>query len=115
GDCTSVSAGDIDSGSVLKGAASSSIYGVRGANGVILVTTKTGKAGAPTLDFVSYYGWQTPTALPIFLGSVDYMTLQNEANRNAGQGPTYSDEQIEIAKNGSDPNYFANTDWIDEV
>lgn len=115
GDINILNPGDIESVSVLKDAASSSIYGVRGANGVILVTTKTGKAGAPTLNFNSYYGWQTPTALPNFLGSVDYMTLQNEANRNAGQGPTYSDEQIEIAKNGSDPNYFANTDWIDEV
>ncbi|MCT1531602.1 SusC/RagA family TonB-linked outer membrane protein [Sphingobacterium daejeonense] len=106
---------DIENISVLKDAASSSIYGVRGANGVILVTTKKGKSGAPSLNFSSYYGWQTPTALPKFLGSVDYMILQNEANENAGQGPTYSEEQIEIARNGSDPNYFANTNWIDEV
>jgi len=106
---------DIENISVLKDAASSSIYGVRGANGVILVTTKKGKSGTPSLNFNSYYGWQTPTALPKFLGSVDYMILQNEANENAGQGPTYSQDQIEIARNGSDLNYFANTDWIQEV
>lgn len=115
GDINILNPDDIESVSVLKDAASSSIYGVRGANGVILVTTKKGQSGAPSLNFNSYYGWQTPTALPNFLGSVDYMTLQNEANRNAGQGPTYSEEQIGIARDGSDPNYFANTNWIDEV
>lgn len=115
GDMNILNPDDIESISVLKDAASSSIYGVRGANGVILVTTKKGKSGEPSLNFNSYYGWQAPTELPNFLGSVDYMILQNEANRNAGQGPTYSEEQIEIAKAGSDQNYFANTDWIDEV
>lgn len=106
---------DIESISVLKDAASSSIYGVRGANGVIMVTTKTGKSGQTNVSLNSYVGFQTPTALPKFLGSADYMMLQNEANVNAGQNPTYTDEQIEIARNGSDPNYFANTDWIEEV
>ncbi|WP_379023809.1 TonB-dependent receptor [Parapedobacter deserti] len=107
---------DIESISVLKDAASSSIYGVRGANGVILVTTKQGKAGSkPNISLNSYFGRQTPTALPDFLGSPDYMMLQNEANINAGQNPTYTEEQIRIAREGSDPNYFANTDWIDEV
>ncbi|KGE13172.1 SusC/RagA family TonB-linked outer membrane protein [Sphingobacterium deserti] len=106
---------DIESISVLKDAASSSIYGVRGANGVIMVTTKKGTSGTPNISLNSYMGWQTPTALPKFLGSADYMTLQNEANVNAGQNPTYTPEQIEIARNGSDPNYFANTDWISEV
>ncbi len=106
---------DIENISVLKDAASSSIYGVRGANGVIMVTTKKGTSGKTNVNYNSYVGWQTPTALPDFLGSVDYMTLQNEANVNAGQNPTYTQEQIEIARNGSDPNYFANTDWISET
>lgn len=107
---------DIESISVLKDAASSSIYGVRGANGVILVTTKQGKTGSrPNISLNSYFGMQTPTALPNFLGSPDYMMLQNEANINAGQTPTYTEEQIQIAREGSDPNFFANTDWIDEV
>lgn len=107
---------DIENISVLKDAASSSIYGVRGANGVILVTTKQGKAGSkPNISLNSYYGMQTPTALPDFLGSPEYMMLQNEANINAGQNPTYTEDQIRIARDGSDPNYFANTDWVDEV
>ena len=69
---------DIQSVSVLKDAASSSIYGVRGANGVILVTTKKGKEGTqPNISYGGYYGVQTPTALPTFLGSPQYMELLN--------------------------------------
>src|SRR5690606_1870842 len=79
----------IASVSVLTDAASSSIYGVRGANGVILVTTKTGTANAkPSISWNSYFGYQTPTALPNFLGSPEYMELQNEASVNANQSPT---------------------------
>ena len=107
---------DIQSISVLKDAASSSIYGVRGANGVILVTTKKGKEGKqPSISYGGYYGLQTPTALPNFLGSPQYMELLNEAQRNVGRNPTYTDAEIEIARNGSDPNYYANTNWIDEI
>lgn len=106
---------DIESLSVLKDAASSSIYGVRGANGVILVTTKKGKAGAPTLSYNGYYGFQTPSALPDRLGSVDYMKLLNESQINVGRNPTYTEEEIQIAQDGSDPNNYANTNWIDEV
>lgn len=116
GDLNILNPDDVESISVLKDAASSSIYGVRGANGVILVTTKQGKKGTlPTITVNSYYGRQTPTALPKFLGSTDFMTLQNEASINAGQTPVYTSEQIEIARNGSDPNYFANTNWVKEV
>ncbi|MBF9255710.1 TonB-dependent receptor [Pontibacter sp. 172403-2] len=106
---------DIATVSVLKDAASSSIYGVRGANGVIVVTTKKGSTGKPAISYDGYFGIQTPTALPEFLGSPEYMQLLNEAQRNVGLNPTYSDEQIEIARNGSDPNYYANTDWMDAI
>lgn len=106
---------DIENISVLKDAASSSIYGVRGANGVILVTTKKGKSGEPTLTYDYYYGFQKPTALPKPLGSPEYMALQNEAQENVGRNPTYSDEDIAIAKAGTDLNNYANTNWINEV
>lgn len=115
GDLNILNMNDIEQISVLKDAASSSIYGVRGANGVILVTTKKGSDGKPVLSYNNYFGWQTPTALPKFLGSVDYMTMLNEAKVNSGNNPTYTAEQIEIARNGSDLNYYANTSWIDEM
>jgi TonB-dependent SusC/RagA subfamily outer membrane receptor len=78
---------DIESISVLKDAASSSIYGVRGANGVILITTKKGKGATPAIGYTNYFGVQTPTALPKFLGSPQYMELLNEAQANAGRNP----------------------------
>lgn len=107
---------DIESVSVLKDAASSSIYGVRGANGVILITTKKGKADSkPIIGYNNYFGLQTPTALPEYLGSPDYMILLNESQRNVGRTPTYTDAEIEIARNGSDLNYYANTNWIKEI
>ncbi|WP_229971975.1 SusC/RagA family TonB-linked outer membrane protein [Pontibacter harenae] len=115
GDLDILNPNDIETISVLKDAASSSIYGVRGANGVILVTTKKGNKGTPAISYNGYVGFQTPTALPEFLGSPEYMELLNEAQRNVGRNPTYTDEDIEIARNGSDPNYFANTNWIDEI
>ncbi len=107
---------DIESISVLKDAASSSIYGVRGANGVILVTTKKGRANAkPNISYGNYFGVQTPTALPEYLGSVDYMILLNESLKNVGRPAVYTDSMINIARTGSDPNYYANTNWVNEI
>ncbi|NME70585.1 SusC/RagA family TonB-linked outer membrane protein [Flammeovirga aprica] len=107
---------DIESISVLKDAASASIYGTRAANGVILVTTKTGgTTDKVKVNYNGYAGLQKATVLPNFLDSWDYMTLKNEANSNAGRTPIYTDEEIEMARNGSDPYRYANTDWADET
>lgn len=107
---------DIASISVLKDAASSSIYGVRGANGVILVTTKKGKADSkPAISYSNYFGTQTPTALPEFLGSPEYMALLNESQLNVGRTPTYTDAEIEAARNGTDPDRYGNTNWLKEI
>ena len=116
GDINILNPEDIESVSVLKDAAASSIYGVRGANGVILVTTKKGKKDPkPTISYNNYFGFQTPTALPKYLGSPEYMELLNEAKVNSGANPTYTQEQIDIARSGSDLNYYANTNWIEEI
>jgi len=116
GDINILNPEDVESVSVLKDAASSSIYGVRGANGVILVTTKKGRNNAaPVISYNNYFGFQTPTALPKYLGSAQYMELLNEAKVNSGANPTYTQEQIDIARNGTDQNYYANTDWISEI
>jgi TonB-linked SusC/RagA family outer membrane protein len=116
GDLNIINPGDIETITVLKDAASASIYGARAANGVMLVTTKKGKADAkPSVAYNYYYGIEQPTAKVEFLSSVDYMQLLNESQRNVGKTPTYTDEQIQKAVSGSDPNYFANTDWIDAI
>ena len=69
----------IESVTVLKDAAAVAPYGMAGANGVILIKTKSGAAGLPTLTFNAYYGMQTPTYYPHLLNAVDYMKLRNEA------------------------------------
>lgn len=118
GDMSILNPEDVESVSVLKDAASASIYGVRGGNGVILITTKKGKAsadGRADIGYNGYYGMQTATALPKMAGSVAYMELMNEALINARNNPAWTDEQIQIAREGSDPNYYANTRWIEEI
>ncbi|WMI94277.1 TonB-dependent receptor [Bacteroides fragilis] len=109
---------DIETITVLKDAASSAIYGVQAANGVILITTKKGKKGQKAR--VSYSGsvsWASPTAKLDFLGSADYAMLYNEAvkNENPNAVLPYTQEDIELFRNGSDPIGHPNTNWYDEV
>ncbi|WPU93143.1 TonB-dependent receptor [Mucilaginibacter sabulilitoris] len=74
----------IESVSILKDAAAVAPYGLAGANGVILITTKHGKSGAPTISLGGYYGFQRPTFPPNMLNAKDYMTLKNEGDVNSG-------------------------------
>lgn len=91
---------DIESFSILKDAASTAVFGMRGANGVVMVTTKRGKRAAPQMNFRTSYGKQQPTKIPEFLGSYDYARLKNEALMNDGNEPAFTDEQLEAYKNG---------------
>jgi TonB-linked outer membrane protein, SusC/RagA family len=117
GALSSVSPNDIENISVLKDASSAAIYGVRAANGVILVTTKRG-TGANKLSYNASYGVQSATILPSFLDSWKWATLFNEQN-NALEGNAsdrnYTPEMIEKLKNGSDREHFSNTNWMKEV
>lgn len=107
---------DVESISVLKDAASASIYGNRAANGVILVTTKTGKREKLKVELNSYYGWQQATYQPDMVSnSVDYMNARNQASVNEGQPKPYSDAQIEEYRTGTDPATYSNTDWYDAM
>ncbi|PHS01775.1 MAG: hypothetical protein COA80_01925 [Leeuwenhoekiella sp.] len=109
---------DIASVTVLKDASAAAIYGARGANGVILVTTKRGKADTFEIRYNGYYGIQEATVKPEFLGSLDYATLMNEKYRNQdGPGflPRYTDEQLEAIRTGSLPDQFSETNWADVV
>ena len=94
GNMTDVNPVDIQSISVLKDAASSSIYGSRAANGVILITTRKGSAGSLRINYNAYIGTQNPTRLPHVLNSVDYTTLYNEASINSGGTAIYADSTI---------------------
>jgi TonB-linked SusC/RagA family outer membrane protein len=99
---------NIKSISVLKDAASASIYGTRAANGVILIETKRGQTGKMQIGYNNYMGWQKATQLPDFVESGEYAELRNEANVNAGQAATYSADDIANYKSGSDPDNFPN-------
>ncbi len=96
---------DIKSVSVLKDAASSSIYGSKAANGVILVETKKGIPGAPKFTFYSYIGKQKATVYPQMLDSWDYAVAINEFMVNMGQSERYTAADIQKFKSGTDPAY----------
>lgn len=117
GDLSTLNPEDIESMSVLKDAASSAIYGARAANGVLLVTTKSLSklAEEPTINFGAYYGIQAPTCLPEMCNAIEFMNLDNEARRNVGTPEAWFETDFEKVKNGTAPNYFANTDWVNEV
>lgn len=104
----------IENLSVLKDAASSAIYGARAANGVILVTTKTGVVGKPKISFGINSGIQTAIVLPQFVGAVDYAILKNESRTNRGEAPYFTEEEIQILRDQNDPQ-VGDTFWMDEL
>jgi TonB-linked SusC/RagA family outer membrane protein len=107
----------IESITVLKDAAAVAPYGLGGANGVLLITTKKGKIGKPTLSYSTYYGWQNPTVLPKFVNSYQYATVYNEAVQNSTPGapPAYSATDLELYQNHSDPNGHPDHDVLGEL
>ncbi|MEO9004884.1 MAG: TonB-dependent receptor [Ginsengibacter sp.] len=115
GDMTNLDPNDVESISVLKDAASSAIYGARAANGVILITTKKGKAGAPTISLNSSVQAQSATRLPKLLSnSADYMEFWNEGRVRSGQTPYFTQADIDGFRNHpNDPVHYPNFNWID--
>lgn len=105
---------DIESVTVLKDA-SASIYGARSANGVILVTTKRGKEGKPSISYSYNVGLQSPTRLPEMADAATYASALNEIELSEGRSPRYTDEEIQKFRDGSDPIHYPNTDWISET
>ncbi len=110
---------DIETITVLKDASAGAIYGARGANGVIVVTTKQGKRGDFKVEYNSYIGFQNPTVIPDLLDAVNYSELLNERFKNAADGlpffPRYTNQQLQEIKDGSNPDQYGNTDWADEI
>ncbi len=109
---------DIESITVLKDA-SAAIYGSRAANGVILVTTKKGKAGKPTISYTFNQGFSSPTRLPEMADAATYAQIRNEIayynNEDGGLNQVYTEEEIQKFGDGSDPLLYPNTDWQQEA
>ena len=104
---------DIESITVLKDASATAVFGVRGANGVILVTTKRGAQGKATVNVNTSFSLLTPTALVEQAGSYDYAMFYNQMRLNDGSPEVFSPEVIEKFRTNSDPIRFPSTRWTD--
>ena len=119
GDINSVNPEDVESMSVLKDAASASIYGSRAAAGVIVITTKRAKSGDVALSYNFEYGWEIPTKLPTYVGAQRYMEMVNETryndNPDGGWYQTYTEDEITnwSMNNATNPDKYPMTDWGD--
>ena len=105
---------DIESVSVLKDA-SAAIYGAQAANGVILITTKRGTLGKPSISYTYNQGINQPTKIPQMANSASLARYFNEMLVKQGQPVQYTEEEIEKFENGSDPVNYPNVNWFDEV
>ncbi|SEJ50237.1 TonB-linked outer membrane protein, SusC/RagA family [Dyadobacter koreensis] len=98
---------DIESMAILKDASSTAIYGSRGANGVVIITTKRGKSGKSTINLDAYYGVQQVRRKYPVMNAREYAAFVNDANTNEGRNPVYTPQQVEAFGEG--------TDWQDEI
>lgn len=104
---------EVENITILKDASSTAVFGVRGANGVIIVTTKRGKEGKAKINASFSYGIQTPTWMPEFVNSYDYATFLNEAYTNDGKDPKFTPEAVEAFRTHSNPIIYPDTDWME--
>lgn len=109
----SIDANDIESISVLKDAASAAIYGSKAANGVILITTKRGKEGKPIISYSGNFGWQKPTGTIERVNSADAAILYNKALEDDNKSPRFTETDIKLFRDGTDPYGHPNTNWND--
>lgn len=112
-DLDDVNIEDIESFSVLKDASATAIYGSRGANGVVLITTKHGKAGKINIDAKVETSYNMRTITPEFVDGFTYASMLNEARITRNQEPIYQQDELEIMRMGLDPDLYPNVDWKD--
>ena len=106
---------DIESFSVLKDPTTTAIYGARGANGIILVTTRSGVKGKAAVSLRVETAISQPFSQVKLADPVTYMRLQNEADRTRNRFPTFTEERIAATERGLNPNVFPQVDWFDEL
>ncbi|MGO3807459.1 MAG: SusC/RagA family TonB-linked outer membrane protein [Sphingobacterium sp.] len=112
-DIDNIDAEDIESFTVLKDATATAVYGTRGANGVIIINTRKGKAGKPSISAEVQQGITGFTYLPEFIDAPSFMELYNEGQVMRGKDAFYSPEDIEKHRTGEDPDLYPNVDWYD--
>lgn len=106
---------DIESFSILKDASATAVYGTRGANGVVLVTTKKGVAGKLKVNVKANVGLSYSPRMPEYVGAYEYATLANEAALSRGMNPIFSDVDMALFKNGMDPDLHPDVNWRDVI
>lgn len=114
-DINQVNAYEIESFSIMKDASATAVYGVRGANGVILINTKRGKNGKPKVTFRTEHGQLTGLRFPNYINGYEFASLMNEALANSGRALAWTDDELDKFRTGSDPYLYPNVDWVDEV
>ncbi|WP_270087973.1 SusC/RagA family TonB-linked outer membrane protein [Sphingobacterium sp. SYP-B4668] len=112
-DMNEVNVEDIETFTLLKDASTTAIYGSRGANGVVLITTKRGKEGKVNINAKVEGFYDRLTKLPEFVGGYTYASLANEAKAARNQEPLYSREELEILRLGLDNDLFPDVNWMD--
>ena len=115
GSLNDIDVDDVESISVLKDAAATAVYGVRGANGVVLVTTKRGSKEKIQITARATVKLSQIKRLPEYLSSYDYARLANEARAMSGESDLYTPIQLDIIKNNLDPELYPNVNWIDQI
>lgn len=106
---------DIDNFSILKDASATAVYGVRGANGVILINTKRGQIGKPRISASYNQGVTAFVKLPEFVDGATFMEVGNEANTTRGKAPIYTQQQIDKTRSQEDPYLFPDVNWQKEI
>ncbi|MDR0729955.1 MAG: TonB-dependent receptor [Prevotellaceae bacterium] len=106
---------EIESFSLLKDASATAMYGVRGANGIIIINTKRGTVAAPSITFRLEQSIQTPTKLPKFMNAAEQMTLLNRLAVEEGRQPLYSEDAVNKTATGYDPDLYPDVNWLDAI
>ncbi|AYL94419.1 SusC/RagA family TonB-linked outer membrane protein [Mucilaginibacter celer] len=110
-----INVNEIETISILKDASTTAIYGIKGANGVLVVTTRRGKAGKPQVNLRSETGLQSPTRTPKFLDAYNSALLINKAQANDGLTQEFTQQDLDLFKNGNDPYGHPNVDWYNKI
>ena len=117
-DMNLINVAEIESVTVLKDASATAVYGVRGANGVILINTKKGRMGKPQVVFRTEFASLHGLRFPQYISGYEFASLMNEATRNGG-GPAaslpWTEEELLKFRDGSDPYLYPDTDWVGDV
>ncbi len=114
-DLNQITTQEVESFTILKDASATAVYGARGANGVILITTKRGDVGKPTVTLRTESAVLTALRRPKYINGYEYASLWNEALAYQGRDPRWTEEELEKFRTGSDPYLYPNVDWSNEV